>query len=160
MGYRVKTENGFSLIETIVSVAMLLLLITGLVLALELTETRGRGFDQYVQVKEELEISFETTLRTLRSQARSGTVTIINNGQGITFTGMDGMNWTFTKTGSDYYLVHNGISDILMKGSCADSQFQFSGSEVDLTLSAVAPAGWAGDIGDLATEGHVRIRNN
>jgi prepilin-type N-terminal cleavage/methylation domain-containing protein len=160
----IKSENGFTLIESIITVTLVALMCSGLFLAWQLMGKRDRNYEQYWQYKDNLELAYQITHQTLRANAKLATAAIINSGQGILFIGTDNLLWTFTMVGSDYTLTHNGKEEILIHNICNHASFVLNGNQVDITLGVINPPGWTGMhdvniINDLNINGRVYIRN-
>jgi prepilin-type N-terminal cleavage/methylation domain-containing protein len=152
-------ENGFTLIESIIAVILVSLTISGLFLAWYVMETRDRSLQQYWQSKETLELAYQITHQTLRAKAkRIPAITTINSGQGISFEGIDGKTWAFTKDGNNYLLDHDGRVEIIIADICNYTLFVLDGTKVDITLGVMPSANWTG-LDDLNINGKVFIRN-
>lgn len=151
-------ENGFTLIESIITVFLVTLMISGLFLAWYVVEKRDRNLEQYWQNKETLELAYQITHQTLRAKAKLATVTIISGGQGISFTGTDNIPWNFIKDGNNYKLNHAGKEEILIPNICNNSLFILNGTKVNITLGVTTPINWTG-VDDLNINGLVYIRN-
>lgn len=151
-------ENGFTLIESIIAVILVTLTISGLFLAWYMMETRDRSLEQYWQYKETVELAYQITHQTVRTNAKFATISTINSGEGLSFTGTDNLMWTFTKDGSNYKLVHDGKEEILISNICNKSVFGLNGTEVNITLGVMTPVNWTG-LNDLTIDGQVYLRN-
>lgn len=154
-----KKENGYTLLETVLSIAMIALLIPGLFLAWEVADSRSRGLNDYAQVKEELETAFEIIARTLRGQARSSSVTVTNSGQRIVFTDTVGTSIAYFLQSGDLVETHGGIERILIDDHLSVVEFQASGKKILIRLSSLPPLSWKGSPADLTVEGYIYLRN-
>lgn len=155
----IKDQSGFTLLETVLSVAMIALLIPGLFLTWELAETRSRGLDQYAQVKDELETAYEIIARTLRGQAISSSVSVTHGGQGISFTMADGSTMSYTRSHGDLMETRNTSQRILLRNSCEDVRFSVNGKKVHIEVKGITPSAWKGETDDLTVTGYVYMRN-
>jgi prepilin-type N-terminal cleavage/methylation domain-containing protein len=149
-------ENGFTLIESIISVVLVSLTMGSLFLAWYVIETRDRNLEQYWQYKETLELAYQITHQTLRANAKLATITI--DGQGISFQGTDNKNWSFTTVSNNYILTHDTKEEILIPNTCNNTLFVKNGNTVDITLGVKPPENWTGPA-DLNINGKVYIRN-
>ena len=155
----IRNECGFSLLETIIAATMMLFMANGLILAWQMAENRSRSIDQFTQAKMELETAYETTQRVLRSQALINTLTLLNDGHGISFTGVDGSSWIFEQSESNYLCTRNGITETLISGLCDTVEFTISEARVFFLITINAPAAWTGEIDDLTLSGRILLRN-
>lgn len=151
-------EKGFTLLESVIVTVLVLLAVGGILTGWYLTESKDRSLENYWRHKETLELAFQVTHHTLRSTAVLSAISIINSGQGITFTGTDGLSRTFTKEGNHYKFIHNGAEELLIENICNDASFVLNGAVVDITLGVANPPNWNGK-DDLNIEGTVYIRN-
>lgn len=151
-------EQGFTLIESIIVVTLVLLGISGIIAGWHLTDSKDRSLENYWRHKETLELAYQVTHQTLRSSAILSTISI-NSGQAITFTGTDGLSRTFLKENNDYKFICNGREEVLIKDICDSVLFDLNGSIVDIALGVTLPFNWNGN-NDLNIEGTVLIRNH
>lgn len=151
-------EQGFTLIESMIVVTLVLLGISGIMAGWYLMESKDRSLENYWRHKETLELAYQVTHQTLRTNAVLSTISI-NSGQAITFTGADGLGRTFFKENDDYKFICNGKEEVLIEDICNHVSFELSGSLVDITLGVTPPLNWNGD-NDLNIEGTVLIRNH
>jgi type II secretory pathway pseudopilin PulG len=151
-------ENGFTLIESVITVFLVTFMVSGLFSAWYVVEKRDRNLEQYWQNKETLELAYQITHQTLRAKARLATITIISGGQGITFTGTDNNLWTFIKEGNNYKLTHADKDEILIPGICSNVLFTANNAKVDIFLEVTTPLNWTGT-NDLNINGTVYVRN-
>ncbi len=150
-------ENGFTLIESIIAVTLVSLTITGLFLAWYFVESRDRRLENYWQYKETVELAYQVTHQSIRDKAGLP-ITLINSGQGISFTGTDNKSWTFTKEGNNYKLVHDTKEEILIANICNNANFIVTGNMVAINIGVTTPPDWTG-ANDLNINGEVLIRN-
>jgi hypothetical protein len=155
-----RNENGFSLLETIIAATMMLFMANGLIFTWQMAESRSRAIDQFTRGKMELEIAYEKTQRTLRSQARVDTLTLFNNGHGIRFTGVDGSSWIFEQSGANYLCTRNGVAEALIVDVCETVEFSVSEARVFFSIAIANPAAWTSETSDLSLSGRILIRNN
>ncbi|HBE80911.1 MAG TPA: hypothetical protein DDW65_24455, partial [Firmicutes bacterium] len=138
------SENGFTLIESIIAVILVTFMMSGLFLAWYVVERRDRNLEQYWQYKETLELAYQITHQTMRAKAKSPTVAVLFGGQGISFTGTDNNLWNFVKDGNNYIVTHGGKEEILIPNICNNALFALDGTKVDITLGVTTPANWTG----------------
>ncbi len=151
-------EKGFTLLESIIVTILVLLAVSGIMTSWYMMESKDRSLENYWRHKETLELAFQVTHQTLRTAAKLSTIAIINSGQGISFTGTDGVNRTFTKEGNQYKFIRSGKEEFLIQDICDDAAFSLNGAEVNITLGVTTPSNWNGK-DDLNIGGTVLIRN-
>ncbi|HYH04528.1 MAG TPA: prepilin-type N-terminal cleavage/methylation domain-containing protein [Bacillota bacterium] len=149
-------NNGFSLLETVVSIALVACFITGLVITWEFSETRERGLEAYWTAKEELETAYEITHRNLRTAARTNIQTDLER---ISFYDATGANWVFFKDGDQYKMTRNSVTTDLISRSCTQVSFSLNGAMVSIVLAVAPPTNWKGNTSDLTIRGKVLLRN-
>lgn len=168
-----KTANGFSLLETIVSVTLVGFFVTGLLITWNLSETKERGLDSYWKVKEEMETAYEITGRNLRGMAASNLVPISGAGTTLSFTGMDGQAWSFYADGSCYKMRYGGVERTLIASGLKSLQFtvatvipesgdpeQWKKTKVAIRLEVNPPPNWNSHrTKDLTINGTFLLRN-
>lgn len=152
----IQKNDGFSLLETVVSIALVAFFITGLVITWEFSETHERGLEAYWVVKEELETAYEITHRNLRNYARSNIQTDLEQ---ISFTDNTGTKWLFFKDGDRYKMTRNNVTKDLISQSCTQVSFTLSGATVTIVLAVAPPPNWKGETSDLTIRGKVLLRN-
>lgn len=154
-----KNESGYTLLETVLSIAMVAFLIPGLFLTWELADSRSRGLDEYTQVKDELETAYEIIARTVRSQARYGSTAITGGGKVLTFTDTNGVNISYFLQNGNLIETRATVQRILIPNVCNNVNFTASGRKITIQLVGITPPTWQGISNDLTIEGHVYIRN-
>jgi hypothetical protein len=150
------SEKGFSLFETVVSLVLVGFFIGGLFFAGYFVDNRQGNLEEYWQIKDDLELAYETTHRQLREHAVSN-ITLLDNG--IRFNDEDNNSWSFVKNGTLYQKIKNGNTENLLT-NCNLLQFTKTDSVVMIELQAAAPDHWEGESGDLRISGKVFLRNN
>jgi len=151
-------EQGFTLIESIIVVTLVLLGVSGIMAGWYLTESGERRLEDYWRHKETLELAYQVTHQTLRTTAILSTISI-STGQAITFIGADGLSRTFLKEDDDYKYICDGKEEVLIQGICDSVLFELNGSLVEITMGVTSLPNWD-EATDLKINGTVLIRNN
>lgn len=154
----INDEKGFTLLESIIVVTLVLLGVGGIFSGWYLMESRDRSLESYWRSKETLEVAFQVTHQTLRTTAQRSSISIINSGQGITFIGTDGVSRTFTKEGNEFKYIANGKEEVLISDTCDNAVFLMDGDLISITIGVTTPPNWNGK-DDLNIEGMVYVRN-
>ena len=150
-------EEGFTLIESIIVVTLVLLGVSGIMTGWHLIESKERSLGDYWQRKETLELAYQVTHQTLRTTAKLSTISI-SNGHTIAFTGTDGLSRAFLWEDNDYKFISDGKEEVLIEDVCDSALFVLDGPLVRISLSVSPQPGWSGKA-DLDIGGTVFIRN-
>lgn len=148
------SDQGFTLIETVMSTMMVALLISGLLLVWHLAETKGRDMDGFAQTKTALETAYEVTSRSLRQYA-SANIFVAEDHHKISFQDDTGVTWAFIGDGADFKKISGDGEELLLNGNCGEVYFEMNGRNVIFRIKAVAPV----DEPDLTVQGTVFLRN-
>jgi hypothetical protein len=168
-----KAANGFSLLETIVSVTLVGFFVTGLWLTWNFSDTKERGLDAYWEANEAMGTAYEITGRSLRSMAASDLIPASGSGTTLSFTGTDGQIWRFYADGSSYKMRNGGTERTLIASGLKSLQFtvakvipetddpeQWQKTTVAIRLEMNQPANWSSArTKDLSVNGTVMLRN-
>lgn len=142
----------------VVAIAMVAFVTGEILFVWQFIEERERSMATYSQMRRELETTYEIVSRTIREQASLKTLAIINDGEGVEFTGQNGVDYLFAKKGSDFQRYQNGIRDNLMESFCGRVEFLLSQKVVNIALEAAKPPGLTIE-SELSISGKVLIRN-
>lgn len=153
---KIPNEEGFTLIESVIVITLVLLGVSGIMTGWHLIESKDRSMENYWQRKATLELAYQVTHQTLRTTAKLSTISI-NSGQAIAFTGMDGLSRAFLWEDNDYKFICDGKEEVLIDDICDSVLFVQNGPLVGISL-AIPQSGWSGK-DDLDIEGTVYIRN-
>jgi type II secretory pathway pseudopilin PulG len=172
--YLDKAVNGFSLLETIVSVTLVGFFVTGLMITWNLSESKERGLDSYWEAKEKMDTAYEITGHNIRSMAASDLVPSGGSGATLSFTGMDGQTWSFYADGSSYKMCHGSVERTLIASGLlkslqftvatvvpeSDDAEQWNKTTVAIRIEVNRPANWNSDrTKDLSINGTIMLRN-
>jgi type II secretory pathway pseudopilin PulG len=152
-------NQGFSLLETVISITLVGFFVSGMMLTWTFAESRERGLDDYWAAKDELETAYEMTHHYLRGKAGDN-VAILTGGTGITFTGTDGKTWTFKQDGASYKMIHGENTRTLINQICTKVEFKIDDALVSIDLAVATPSTWnSAANNDLEIDGKVLVRN-
>ena len=150
-----RNSSGYTLLETVVASTISLFFIGSLLLVLTFVQTKETAFQREIAQRIELESAYQTLMRTLRYQARAGSIVI--GADQIQFIGVDGAAWSFVKDGSEFSRIRQGQREVLLE-DCDTASFSRFNRTILFALSVIPHAEIPPDL-DLSVRGQVIVRN-